>query len=61
MWIGMICAIKAKWIEGGYKLEKIIDLAQPVSNTIARLSANMQVNRIFFVKGPMRPKFGNED
>jgi hypothetical protein len=57
----MICAVKARWIDGGYKLEKIIDVVMPVRTASSRLSAIMRVNRLMFVKGPFRPKFNDED
>lgn len=57
----MICAIKARWYEGSYKLESIIDLSMPIPQLKAHLSANMTVNRIMFVKGPFRAKYNNQD
>lgn len=57
----MICAIKAKWIDGGYKLEKIIDLVMPINSNSSRFNAPMKVNRLMLVKGPFRPKFNDED
>lgn len=53
----MICAIKAKWAEGVYKLEQIIDLTSPVQPGKTLLNAHLSVNRVMVVKGPFRPKF----
>lgn len=61
MWIGMICAVKAKWMDSSYKLEKIIDLATPIPALRSHLAPNLTVNRIMMIKGPFRAKFSNED
>lgn len=61
MWIGMICAVKAKWVDSSYKLEKIIDLATPIAALRSHLAPNLTVNRIMMVKGPFRAKFSSED
>lgn len=53
----MICAVQAKWSEGVYKLEKIIDLSSSINPGKAQLNAQLSVNRIMLVKGPFRPKF----
>lgn len=61
MWVGMICAVKVRWADSSYRLEKVIDLSTPIPSIRSHLAANLTVNRIMIVKGPFRAKFSNED
>lgn len=61
MWIGMTAAVQARWLDGMYKLDKVIDLSTPIENKNARLATDFEAYRILFLKGGFRPKFGNDD
>lgn len=60
LWIGMIAAIEARWVDGQYQLSRVIDLSQPLPSA-GRVSNDLEAYRVLFVKGPFRTRFKGED